>query len=118
MKLASMMRPFVLLPQNQEHAVDDAKRTGRVREMRVGVARKHWEELPFERLVSHGRYLVDGDDVYTLFRGVTFESGSARLIADCQPHLAFYIDSDGAPVVLERVPGSWSARAARRGGRA
>ena len=121
MRLASLMRPIVMLAQNTEDPSDHARRAARIRELRVSYARRAgWVEIPAERLVPRSRWLVDeeNDTLYTLFAGATFASGSATLVADRQTDLAFYV-VDGEPVVLERQAGSWSAiskRLARRSG--
>jgi hypothetical protein len=80
-----------------------------VRDARVAVAKRNWLELQETGLVARGLGLLidaETDLVYVRCRGSIFESGSARLI-DERP-LAFYLDRDGWPVVLERQGGTWS----------
>jgi hypothetical protein len=87
-----------------------------LRNARVAVTRRLWEEIPEARLVARGfGQLVDAesDAVFIRAPGVIFERGSARLI-DERKELAFYVDSDGWPVVLERQPETWSDITYRR----
>jgi hypothetical protein len=91
---------------------------------RLKEARRRFEEIaPEERLRPRGRlgWLVDSetDYLYAPARGEIFEHGSAKLIAD-QAALWFYLDRDGVPVVLERLPDKWCdlvAAQARRSAR-
>jgi len=110
------MRPFVALPRNEEHLADDARRVARIRELRVGIARRAgWEELPARRLERRARWLVDveTDALFLPYAGTVWQMGSARLVAE-QKDLTFYVDDDGDVVVLERQPRTWSALEARR----
>lgn len=95
-------------------AVPDEKA---VRQARVKAARRvGWEEIPKERLRPRGRgWLVDAesDRVFTIYRGATFERGSATIIPDRNRTLAFYLDDEGWPVVLEPLGRTWSEIYAR-----
>jgi hypothetical protein len=90
--------------------------SAQVRERRVEVARRAWEEIPAGRIERRGLgWLVDveTDAVFILYRGAVFGRGSATLIPDRNPALVFYLDDAGEPVVLERLPGTWTEIAAR-----
>jgi hypothetical protein len=87
-----------------------------IRDARVAVARKHWEEIPETRLVArHFGLLIDAetDAVFSRCRGTIFQTGSATLI-DERKDLAFFVDSDGWPIALERHAESWSSIAYKR----
>ena len=89
-----------------------------LREARIAAARHNprWTEIP-DDLVPRGRCLVSAaTDEVLPHRGVVFERGSARLVADMAP-LVFTVTADGELRFLDRQPGSWSdvvAEQARR----
>ena len=92
-----------------------------VRERRVEVARRNhlWTELTETDLVPRARYLVhaETDELFTLYRGVVFQTGSSTLIAD-RTSMHFYVDRDGGLVFLKHQAGSWSELIERKARRA
>jgi hypothetical protein len=101
-------------------SVDDARPSeDEARARRVEVARRsHWVEIEEPSvLVRRGRsFLVhaDTDAVYSPHRGVVFAPGAITVIADYNSSLHYFVRDDGELVFLERQPGTWSDRVARR----
>ena len=94
-----------------------------IRDARVAVARRNskWTEIEESALVGRGRVLVhaDSDEVFKLYRGVVFATGSTTVIPDYTA-LYFYVRDNGELTFLELEPGTWSEhveRQARRGRR-
>lgn len=93
-----------------------------LREARVRAARQNsrWEEIE-DDLVERGykgTLLVSAetDRVYRLHPGAVFQPGSADIIATMSP-LQFFVDREGNPQCLERLPESWSNMVARQASR-
>ena len=98
---------------------DEANIEGRSHELnadefraaRLDAARRNpaWTEI--DPPVVRERWLVDAttDRLYRLCRGDVFSPGSAAIITP-ETALAFYVDDDGAVVLLERVssPSTWT----------
>lgn len=83
---------------------------------RIGAARsaQGWQELEAVDLVSRGPFLVSAetDAVFTPYRGVVYQTGSASVIAT-HTRLHFYVDVDGLHF-LEAGTETWSEIFARR----
>ena len=99
-------------------SVDALPTEDEVRDRRVEVARRNskWTEIEEpSALVRRGRLLVhaDSDEVFKPYTGVVFASGETTVIADYTA-LHFYVRDNGELTFLEREPGTWSDRVARR----
>jgi len=108
-----MSLPFTMKRASEEVPEEDA-----VRARRMEIARKNtlWSELEEAALVSRGRWLVhaDSDEVFSRFKAAVWSRGSAQISANDRVPLWFYIDQQGEVHFLERLPGTWSERVAKR----
>jgi hypothetical protein len=68
-----------------------------------------WEEVEKTMFVPRARWLVRADDdtLWTPFRAV-FEAGSARIAANDQVPLAYFITREGDLRFVEKFGGTWS----------
>jgi hypothetical protein len=119
MRLSTSIRPA----RNIEDVPVDpalAEHEKAVREARLDLARRQsaWVEIPETRLVRRGRYLVDAetDLVYTLRRGVVFETGNATVGYVVPGTPMTYTVNEADEVVFLEQPSShtWSEVVARR----
>jgi hypothetical protein len=89
-----------------------------IRDRRVELARRnsHWTELAETELVRRGRVLVsaESDEIFSFYRGMVFEPGSAAVAFNESVPLYFYVDRAGEIVFLERQRGTWSEIVAKR----
>jgi hypothetical protein len=102
-------------PKQVEAAGDDQVRAARIRAARKNPA---WTEID-DDLVPRGRgwhVSAESDQIYTRYRGVAFQTGSAAMICD-RAEIYYTVDGDDRLVLYEKQHGSWSqliARQARR----
>jgi hypothetical protein len=79
----------------------------------------YWEELEETALVRRAPFLVHAadDSLSTPFQAPVFEAGSARIVANDQVPLGYFITPEGDVRFVERKAGTWSQvveRKARR----
>jgi hypothetical protein len=76
----------------------------------------YWQELEEAALVRRAPFLVDADtdELWAPFLAPVFETGSARIVANDQVPLAYFVTPEGDVRFVERVGGTWSAIVARR----
>ena len=83
-----------------------------LRAARLEAARRtpQWEEVAETMFVPRARWLVRADDdtLWTPFRAPVFETGSARIVANDQVPLSYFITPEGDVRFVEKFGGSWS----------
>jgi hypothetical protein len=112
-----MSRPFTMKRASEEVPDEDA-----IRVRRVEIARRNprWNEVEETALVRRERWFVhaDTDEMFSLYRGPVFMTGSASVAFNDRVDMFFYVRGDGEVIFLERQPGTWSEIVARRARRA